>query len=1007
MQNCFKFWMKKHLLLSLLGVLCSFSLSAQSLVKGTVKDVSGEPIIGATVMEKGTKTGTATDFNGNFTINVNDDAVLTVSYVGYKTGEVAVGGRSHIDVVLLENAEVLDEVVVIGYGTMKKKDLTGSIGSLGAKDMDNSPMANVGQALQGKIAGLQVVDNGKPGDNVTIKIRGLGTINSSDPLVVIDGVPTDLGLSSLNLADVDRVDVLKDASATAIYGSRGANGVVLVTTKRGETGKGKLSINANFAIQNATNVPELLNARQYAAYSNDMLSAAGRPTNPLWADPSTVVGNTDWLDQILQTGTSQNYSLSYSGGSEKAHYYVSAGYMKQEGIVKTVDYQRFTFQENSDAQVLNWLKFTNNITFSADQKKAGSYGITDAMRALPTQPVATEDGDWSYPGYPDYENRANAEWYGTVRNPVGPLYTDSSDTNGYNLLANISAEIKFCDWLQFKTTFGYDAKFWFEDDFYPGMDWFASGEKTVSSANQESNRSFTYLWDNYFTFNKDFGKHHVDAMAGTSAQWNNYRKMGGNVSDFLFDEFHQLSNGKKINSATSGWSEWSLLSYMARANYSFDDRYLLTATVRRDGSSRFGENHRWGTFPSGSVAWRASRESWFPDTKGIISDLKVRAGYGVTGNQEIGNYTFASLFDIRKYYIGGQVVDALTATSLYNPDIHWESVHQTNIGFDLSMFDSRVNLSVDGYWKNTKDMLVLAAVPITSGFDDTVTECYTNAGKVSNRGLEISLHTYNITNKDFTWETTVNVTFNKNKIVDLNSDVPMMRNEVGLGNVTRLANGFPINTFYGYVTDGIFQNWDEVYSHAFQSSQTSPGDIRFRDLNNDGKITEEDRTVIGNPNPKWIFSMTNNFTYKGFDLSIYLQGVAGNDIYNANNINLQGMSGAANQTTDVLARWTGEGTSNTMPRAVLNDPAQNTRHSDRFVENGSYLRLKNITLGYTFPAKWLKKITATNARLFVSCDNVATITKYSGFDPEVDINGIDNNRYPISRTFSCGLSLNF
>lgn len=483
--------------------------------------------------------------------------------------------------------------------------------------------------------------------------------------------------------------------------------------------------------------------------------------------------------------------------------------------------------------------------------------------------------------------------------------------------------------------------------------------------------------------------------------------MNGNVSGFLFNEFSQLTNAKEITSLTGSMSEWALLSYMARVKYSFDDKYLVTATVRRDGSSRFGENNRWGTFPSVSLAWRISKESWFPQSE-VVSDLKLRAGYGVTGNQaSIGNYDFAALFDIRKYAFGGEVVDALTTTSLYNPDIRWEAIHQANIGVDLSLFNSRVNLSLDAYVKNTKDMLVSASVPITAGFDETVSSCQTNAGKVSNKGVELALHTYNFVGGDFNWDTSLNLTYNTNEIVDLNSNIPMFRNEIAGENVIRLANGFPINTFYGYVTDGIFQNWEEVNSHAFQSTETSPGDIRFKDLNNDGKINEDDRTVIGNPSPKWIFSMNNNLSYKGFDLSIYLQGVSGNDIFNANNITNEGMAGAANQTTAVLNRWTGEGTGYVMPRAVLNDPAKNNRVSDRWVEDGSYLRIKNITLGYNFPKKWIKKLTLENARLFVSCDNVATITGYSGFDPEVDINGIDNNRYPISRTLSLGVNFNF
>ncbi|RHK94527.1 TonB-dependent receptor [Phocaeicola plebeius] len=1007
-NNTSRFLQKKRALSLLGGLFITASVFGQNLtVTGTVKDVTGEPVIGANVIQEGTSNGSITDIDGKFSLSIPKGSVLVISYIGYASQNVTVTGNQPLVITLKDDTELLDEVVVVGYGTMKKSDLTGAVGSVGAKDMKNSPISNVGQALQGKVAGLQIIDSGKPGDNVTIRVRGIGSINDSNPLIVIDGVPTDLGLNSINMADVERVDVLKDASATAIYGSRGANGVVMVTTRKGESGKGKLSFSANWAVQNVTNQPEMLNASQYAAYSNDMLSAAGQTTNPLWADPSSLTSSTDWLDEMFRTGLSQNYTVSYSGGNEKSHYYVSGGFLEQKGVVESVKYRRFTFQANTDSQVLNWLKFSNNLTFSTDTKTSGSYDVAGAMKALPTQPVKTDEGDWSYPGYPDYDNRSQANWYGTMRNPIGPIYNDSKRTDGYNLLANISAEIKFCDWLQFKSTFGYDAKFWFNEDLYPKYDWTASGEAGETSKYQSSDKSFTYLWDNYFTFNKDFGKHHLDAMVGSSAQWNKYNYMNGNVSGFLFNEFSQLTNAKEITSLTGSMSEWALLSYMARVNYSFDDKYLVTATVRRDGSSRFGENNRWGTFPSVSLAWRISKESWFPQSE-VVSDLKLRAGYGVTGNQaSIGNYDFAALFDIRKYAFGGKVVDALTTTSLYNPDIRWEAIHQANIGVDLSLFNSRVNLSLDAYVKNTKDMLVSASVPITAGFDETVSSCQTNAGKVRNKGVELALHTYNFVGGDFNWDTSLNLTYNTNEIVDLNSNIPMFRNEIAGENVIRLANGFPINTFYGYVTDGIFQNWEEVNSHAFQSTETSPGDIRFKDLNNDGKINEDDRTVIGNPSPKWIFSMNNNLSYKGFDLSIYLQGVSGNDIFNANNITNEGMAGAANQTTAVLNRWTGEGTSYVMPRAVLNDPAKNNRVSDRWVEDGSYLRIKNITLGYNFPKKWIKKLTLENARLFVSCDNVATITGYSGFDPEVDINGIDNNRYPISRTLSLGVNFNF
>lgn len=997
-KNSFRF----RLFALWVGMLCATHLFAQQniTVQGIIKDEAGETIIGASVVEKGTTNGVISGLDGDFALKVSPQATLVFSFVGYKTLEVPVDGRKTLQVVMQEDAEVLDEVVVVGYGTMKKSDLTGSVASLGDKELQNTPVSNLGQAIQGKISGVQVIDAGRPGDNVSIKIRGLGSINNCDPLVVIDGVPTDLGLASLNMADVERLDVLKDASATAIYGSRGANGVVMITTKRGSEGKGRLSVSANYAFQNATSVPKLLNAAQYAELSNDMMQNSGRNPNPEWADPAALGAGTDWLDLLLQTGHMQNYTVSYSGGTEQSHYYVSGGFLDQSGIVRNVGYRRFTFQSNSDAQVLKWLKFSNNITFSADVKDEGTYSIGDAMKALPVLPVKNEDGSWAGP-------TGNAEWYGSTRNPIGTTEVNSSNTKGYNLLANLTAELTFTKWLKFKSTFGYDAKFWYVDSWTPAYDWDPTPTEQ-SSRYQSDNKSFTYLWDNYFLFDHTFAeKHHVGLMAGMSAQWNTYDYLNAQKNVFMFDNVHQMDNGEEMYSIGGNKTEWSLLSYMARLNYSYDNRYLLTATVRRDGSSRFGRMNRWGTFPSVSAAWRISEEKWYPRNK-FLNDFKLRVGYGVTGSQAgISEYGYLASYNTSVYPLGyaGTNQTALVSLTLANPYLHWEEVAQTNIGFDASLFDSRVMFSFDGYIKETRDMLVKATIPITSGFEDTSTT-YTNAGRVSNKGVEMSLHTINLKGREVNWETTVTATYNKNKIKDLNSDVPSYINQVNNSYVTMLAEGYPINVFYGYVTDGLFQNADEVNAHAVQAG-AEPGDIRFRDLNNDGVINDSDRTVIGNPNPAWLFSMNNTLTYKGFELSIYLQGVAGNDIYNANNIDLTGMAAAYNQTIDVLGRWRGEGTSNSMPRAVYGDPNQNCRVSDRFVENGSYLRLKNITLAYNFPKQWLRKLMIENARLSLSCENVATITGYSGFDPEVDINGIDLSRYPISRTFSVGLNFNF
>lgn len=989
-----------RMMVCLIGMLLPMCMFAQQItVQGVVKDQTGETVIGASVMEKGTTNGTITGIDGDFSLNMSPNATLVVSFVGYKTQEVQVKGQKQLQVVLSEDAEMLDEVVVIGYGTMKKSDLTGAVSSIGNKDIKDSPVSNLGQAIQGKISGVQIVDAGKPGDNVSIKIRGLGSINNCDPLVVIDGVPTDLGLSSLNMADVERLDVLKDASATAIYGSRGANGVVMITTKRGTEGKGKLAVSANYSFQNATNVPSLLNAAQYAELSNDMMVNSGRNPNPEWANPSELGAGTDWMDELLRTGVMQNYTVSYSGGNEKSHYYVSGGFLDQSGIVKSVNYRRFTFQSNSDAQVLKWLKFSNNITFSADTKKSGSYNIGDALKALPIYPVKNEDGSWSGPD-------GNSEWYGSTRNPIGPTELNKSQTDGYNFLANLTAELTFTKWLKFKSTFGYDAKFWFIDNFTPKYNWKPTPTEETSRYKSD-NKSFTYLWDNYFLFDHTFAeKHRVGLMAGMSAQWNTNDYLNAQKNVFMFDNVHEMDNGEEMYAIGGNETEWALLSYMARVNYSYEDRYLLTATIRRDGSSRFGKKHRWGTFPSVSVAWRASQEKWFPKND-YINDLKVRAGYGVTGSQaSVGNYSYLASYNTSVYPFGISSGNqtALVSSTLANPYIHWEEVAQTNIGFDASLFNSRVMFSFDAYLKETRDMLVKASIPITSGFEDTTTT-YTNAGKVRNQGIEMSLHTINLTG-ELGWETNLTATYNKNKIKDLNSDVPYYINQINNSYVTMLAKDYPINVFYGYVTDGIFQNQSEVNTHAVQPG-AEPGDIRFKDLNNDGVINDSDRTVIGNPNPSWLFSMNNSLSYKGFELSVFLQGIAGNKIYNANNIDNTGMAAAYNQTTDVLKRWQGEGTSNSMPRAVFGDPNQNTRVSDRFVENGSYLRLKNITLSYTFPKQWLQKAQIENARLSLSCENVATITGYSGFDPEVGINGIDQNRYPISRTFSLGLNFNF
>lgn len=992
--------------LFILTLFCTLHLSAQNqkTITGTILDEKGESVIGASVIVKGTINGTITDVDGKFSLNVNENDILTVSYLGFLSQEIPVAGKSSLQITMKENVEMLNEIVVVGYGVMRKKDLTGAVSSIDAKSMQDKPVANIGEALQGRASGVQIINSGAPGSNVSIRIRGISTINNSEPLLVIDGVPTDLSLNSLNMEDVQSVDVLKDASATAIYGSRGANGVVLITTKKGKSGDGVVSFSANWGIQNATSVPEMLNASQFASYHNDMIANYNGTENlmqrPDFVDPTTLGKGTDWMDELLRTSLIQNYSISYSGGTDKSNYYVSAGILDQEGIVINTSYKRYTIQFNGESKVKPWLKFGNNITLSHDVKKQGSYNIRDAMAAQPTQSVYDENGSYSGPENPAY-------WYGDIKNPVGNAKVNSQRTNGYNMLGNVFAEINLLDKFTFKTLGGVDAKFWDKTNFNPKYDW-----KPISQPEsyryEESNKSLTYLWDNTLTYIDTFNKnHHLNVMIGSSAQNNVYNKMNASVQGFLSDKNNQLSNG--LNKPTVGGTknDWSLLSFMGRANYNYADRYLLTLTVRRDGSSRFSKDNRWGTFPSLAAAWRLSEESFYHKNK-WVNDIKVRAGYGVTGNQwGIDNYAYFTKLKTGQYVFNGTPVSTLYPLVMPNPDVKWETVKQWNAGADFALIDQRINLSLDGYIKNTTNMLVPMAVPITTGYSD-VSVPSVNAGKVRNTGWELTVSSRNLTG-ELEWNTDLNVSYNKNKVISMNDGVPLFTgDDINMTKVLVNAEGNPINSFYGYVTNGLFQNWNEVNNASIQvPGGTSPGDIRFRDLDNSGVINDNDRTYIGNPTPEWSFSINNSFAYKNFDLQIFLQGVAGNDIYNANRIWQEGMAVPQNQTAKVLDRWTGEGTSNSVPRAVYSDPNKNARHSSRFVEDGSYLRIKNLTLGYTLPENLSKRAYLQTVRLYMSCQNLYTFTKYSGFDPEVGANGVDLSTYPLTRTVSFGVNVKF
>lgn len=985
--------------LLMLSLTLTLNLSAQSrkTITGVVVDDQGESTIGASVSIKGTTIGTVTDVDGKFSLEVDENATISVSYLGFLTQEIPVAGKTNFHIVLKENAEMLDEIVVVGYGVMRKKDLTGSLSSIGAKTIQDKPVSNIGEALQGRAAGVQIINSGAPGSNVSIRVRGLGSINNSDPLLVIDGVPTDMPLNAINQNDVETIDILKDASATAIYGSRGANGVVLISTKKGKSGDGVISVGANWGIQNATSVPDMLNASQFASLHNEMMANSGKTQRPDFADPLSWGKGTDWTDALLRTAMMQNYSVSYSGGNDKSNYYVSGGVLDQEGIVINTSYRRYTVQFNNESKVRSWLKFGNNVTLSHDTKKNGSYNVLNTMSALPTQAIYNEDGTYSGPG-------TEAEYYGDARNPIGTARLEKNTTKGYNVLGNIYGEVSLFDKVTYKMTGGIDFKFWDEETFSPKYDW-----KPIpvpnSSRREQSNKSLTYLWDNTVTYMDTFNeKHSLNIMLGSSAQNNVYNYMNASVKEFLSDGNSQLNNGLLDPTVGGSKNEWALLSFFGRANYSYDNKYLFTATVRRDGTSRISKSNRWGTFPSFSAAWRMSEESFFKKSN-LLSDLKLRLGYGVTGNQAVlDNYAAITRLKIAQYVFNGTPVSTLYPLVMPNPDIKWETVKQGNIGFDATLLDQRINLTFDTYIKRTTDMLVAMVVPISSGYSDIYTPMI-NAGEVKNTGWELSISSQN-TKGAFEWNTDFNISYNKNKVVKLNNGTPIY-----FGTQSHIE-GRPVGSFYGWVTNGIFQNWDEVNNYAYQyqgadaANGTAPGDIKFLDINNDGVVNDYDRTYIGNPTPAWNFSMNNSFAYRNFDLQIFLQGVAGNKIYNSNRVSLEGMYTIKNQTTKVLDRWTGEGTSNSIPRAIYSDPNKNTRTSNRFVEGGKYLRLKNVTLGYTLPASLLKKAYISNLRVYMSAQNLLTLTKYSGFDPEVQ-GGVDNSSYPLTRTISFGVDFKF
>jgi TonB-linked SusC/RagA family outer membrane protein len=1000
-------------------------------VAGTVTDAEDQPLVGVNVTVKGTTTGTVTDVQGRFSLAVPDEkAVLAFSFIGYVTEEVAVGNRTQLNVRLVADIQSLSEVVVVGYGTQQRRDVTGSVASVKEAEIKAVPVTGVDQALQGRAPGVQVIQNsGAPGGSVSVRVRGVGTVGNSEPLYVVDGVPfinsagngTNAAdnssnvniLNTLNPNDVVSIDVLKDASATAIYGARGANGVVIITTKRGQAGKPVVNFDSYYGVQGVAKRVDLLDAAEFAELNNDVLTNGGKKTNPDFANPAALGAGTDWLDEIFRPAPIQSYNLAASGGNDKTQFAISGGYFRQDGIIIGSDFKRYSVRLNLDSKLSDKIRIGNSLSISRTEQRAVTTDedtksglVFLAMNQLPTLPVY-RDGSYAGPEGP-------IEYVGDKSNPVGRALEIDNFLNRNRLLGSVYGEWDILEGLRFRTNLGLDVLFRTNSAFEPDYQW---GGIRHSPATVEERASNELIWlaENTLTYTRNFGgKHALTALVGTTAQNSASQGLVARDARYPYNSVQSLNIGSGTYGAESSRDSWSLLSYIGRVNYAFADKYLFTGTVRVDGSSRFGASNRYGVFPSGSVAWRISQEGFMQHLP-AVSDLKLRASYGATGNQEIGLYGYATLLrGDQNYVFNDQITVGVGPTTLPNPGVRWESVKQANVGVDLALFNDRVSLTADVFDKTTTGMLLGIPIALSSGYRSASA---VNAGRVQNQGLELGLNTRNLAGGSLTWNTDFNITFIKNKVLDLSVGRPISGGDIDFNQtITRTQAGQPIGTFYGYVTDGIFGSADEVKAHATQQPGTAPGDIRFRDLNGDGIINDDDRTFIGSPIPKFTFGLTNNLAFKGFDLSVFLSGVYGNDVFNANRIFNEQMSGAFNQTTETLNRWRSpeQPGNGKMPRAVWDDPNINARTSDRYVEDGSYLRIRNLTLGYTLPQALTGTLRMSRLRVYASAQNLHTFTRYKGFDPEVGPyrgnslqNGVNNGTYPVARVLLAGLNVSF
>jgi len=992
-------------------------------LEGFILDaVDREPLIGANIIDVATKIGTTTDLDGSFDLSVEEGSVLLVSYIGYLDKKVTINKAGPLEILLGRLENVIDEVVVVGYGSQKKSDLTGAVSSIGTKELKQLPSTGLEQAIQGRSAGVYVTQNsGSPGGAMSIKIRGTGSTLTAEPLYVIDGIPIindnagtsatfdqDGGgqysnaLTTINPNDIESIEILKDASATAIYGARAANGVVLITTKRGKEGQQTASYESYVGIQQLYRKIPVMGLRDYADYLED----TNQGDLEEFENKDLLGEGTDWQDVIFREALMYNHQFSLTGGSEKTWFSLTAGLHQKNGIVQGSDFRRYSAKLNVSHSYNDKMKLGMNILTSRTNENIvfndNSNGIIyTALLTPPIVPDRTLSGDFGTP--PSGENIVLQ-----FNNPLASA-TEISDVNRKNrILGSVFADYSFTDWLTYRIEFATDILYTNHNTFWPSFD--RDNQQRKSKVRRNNNNSLYWIHKHLLTFDKKITeKQKLTFLAGFEAQKGTYEWLSSERENLPSNELQQLSLGDASTQKNSGGAgHWSLLSYFGRANYGYDERYLLTATLRADGSSRFGENNKYGLFPSLAFAWRASNEEFLKDI-GNLYNLKMRLGYGAVGNQEIGLYSFAQLLRAQDVVIGNQQTTGFGGDNIANPNVKWESSVQFNGGIDLGLFDNRLEFIVDVYHKTSKDMLLPAILPATAG---SFNAPFVNIGEMRNSGVEFTVNTQNLTGK-VNWKTSANLSINRNEVVDLGStgSLPGIVQRVP---ITRTEEGLPIGQYYGHVALGVFSNQEEVAAAAFQETGTRPGDIQFQDLNEDGVINDSDRTFIGSPHPDFTVNLINDVTFGNFDFNIFVRGVSGNEVYNLLRRDLAGTGAWVNQSTDIIDRWTADNQDGSEPRANGNDPNANRRVSSRFVEDGSFLRIQNAALGYTMPRNSLKRLGISNLRVYVSGQNLFTWTKYSGYDPEIGsfnqnplINGVDNGRFPVARSITFGLNLNF